>query len=213
MGPEDDRPQGAGARHDDDRRRRARARAATQASILAAARDLFAEVGYRDARTSQIARRANVAQATLFRYFATKADLAVHQLCAAVELLVELTAARPVRELPFDALCAALDEPVVVSAWCDDHGREEATRLATLPELVYHLEWRGHRLKPVLAGDIGRRVGAAPRSPVPAALSSAVIDAAVGTLAAGAGVPDPSRPLLTTVHQLQPLFAAAGPAA
>ena len=54
-------------------------------SLVVAANELFGEVGYDSAKTGDIAARANVAQATLFRHFETKADLALFHLRAGVE--------------------------------------------------------------------------------------------------------------------------------
>ncbi|MFI9503518.1 TetR family transcriptional regulator [Nocardia sp. NPDC052566] len=54
---------------------RRRDSAATTAAILAAARELFAERGYERATVRDIAARAGVNQALLFRYFGTKDEL------------------------------------------------------------------------------------------------------------------------------------------
>lgn len=47
----------------------------TRELILDAARDVFAEAGWRGATTREIARRARVNEVTLFRHFGTKTDL------------------------------------------------------------------------------------------------------------------------------------------
>lgn len=62
----------AGGNEPGGRRRDA---AATRAVILAAARELFAERGYERATVRDIATRAGVNQALLFRYFGTKDEL------------------------------------------------------------------------------------------------------------------------------------------
>ncbi|MFX3625498.1 MAG: TetR/AcrR family transcriptional regulator [Ectobacillus sp.] len=46
-----------------------------QIKILQAAVDIFAEKGYASASTNEIARRAGVAEGTIFRYYKTKKDL------------------------------------------------------------------------------------------------------------------------------------------
>ena len=48
-----------------------------QWDILDAATKIFAEKGYEGSRTSDIAKEANVAEGTIFRYFKTKKDLLV----------------------------------------------------------------------------------------------------------------------------------------
>lgn len=46
-----------------------------QISVLLTAIDLFSEKGYEATSTSEIAKRANVAEGTIFRYYKTKKDL------------------------------------------------------------------------------------------------------------------------------------------
>jgi AcrR family transcriptional regulator len=50
---------------------------ASQQRILAAAVEAFAESGYAGTATSEIARRAGVAEGTIFRYYPTKKDLLI----------------------------------------------------------------------------------------------------------------------------------------
>lgn len=49
----------------------------TQASLLAAAREVFAERGFERSTTSEIAQRAGVSEATLFTYFESKRRLCI----------------------------------------------------------------------------------------------------------------------------------------
>src|SRR5476649_2639258 len=46
-----------------------------QISVLLTAIDLFSEKGYEATSTSEIAKKANVAEGTIFRYYKTKKDL------------------------------------------------------------------------------------------------------------------------------------------
>lgn len=57
--------------------RRDRNKAAKRAAILGAARALFTEHGYSSTTTHQVARAADVAEGTLFRYSATKPELLI----------------------------------------------------------------------------------------------------------------------------------------
>jgi hypothetical protein len=75
--------------------RREERRRVIRDSLVVAANELFVEVGYDAAKTGDIAARANVAQATLFRHFETKADLALFHLRAEVCQLVKGVLARP----------------------------------------------------------------------------------------------------------------------
>ena len=55
--------------------RRERSKLQKRARIFTAARTLFAEHGYAEVTTQQIAEHADVAAGTVFRYAATKAEL------------------------------------------------------------------------------------------------------------------------------------------
>jgi AcrR family transcriptional regulator len=58
-------------------RRRAEKKALTKEKILAVALDLFNKLGFERTSTKQIARKAGVAEGTIFNYFKTKDDLAL----------------------------------------------------------------------------------------------------------------------------------------
>lgn len=78
-------------------------------ALLAAARELFAERGP-DVPLDDVARRAGVGNATLYRHFPTRSDLLVAVYADEVEMLCERGKALP-KELPAgDALLAWLDE-------------------------------------------------------------------------------------------------------
>ena len=79
-------------------------RADNEAAILAAAESVFAEVGFKGATTSEIARRAAVPKANLHYYFATKEDL--YRIVLQRVLTVWLSAASSMddNELPEVAL-------------------------------------------------------------------------------------------------------------
>jgi AcrR family transcriptional regulator len=69
-----------GTKADADKRpgRRAQNREALRARIVAAALALFQEKGFDATTTKAIARRARVAEGTVFNYFETKEDIALH---------------------------------------------------------------------------------------------------------------------------------------
>jgi AcrR family transcriptional regulator len=60
--------------------RRARHKTATRARIVAAALQLFQTRGFEATTTKAIARKARVAEGTVFNYFPTKEDIALHFL-------------------------------------------------------------------------------------------------------------------------------------
>jgi AcrR family transcriptional regulator len=74
---------------------RDRRRSETRAEILAAARSLFAEQGYGSTRTTDIATRAGVSDATLFRYFASKSAIALAGTAEHIDTAIDLLRAQP----------------------------------------------------------------------------------------------------------------------
>jgi len=76
--------------------RREQSCAETRRLILAAAKDLYLEKGYKLAPTRELARRAGVAEGTVFAHFPDKATL----LAAALHEDLELTIGQAVASLP-----------------------------------------------------------------------------------------------------------------
>ena len=62
------------------RGKRVENKAKTRKAILRAALELFAEKGFYQTTTRAIARKAGIAEGTLFNYFETKEDLALYFL-------------------------------------------------------------------------------------------------------------------------------------
>jgi len=65
----------------------------TRAKLLEAARAAFADLGYKAAKTSDIAKAVGVAEGTLFNYFPTKAELFLAAMLPAEEPVVPADAA------------------------------------------------------------------------------------------------------------------------
>jgi AcrR family transcriptional regulator len=131
-------------------RRRGRPAAAesadTRVRILRAARDAFAERGYRRASNQAIAAAAGVTPNALYHYFASKADLfaAAHEAALAV-LLEAYRAAAAGADDPVEQLCALVE----ANAALNRAHPGLAEFLATAP-----LEARRH---PELAARLGAR--------------------------------------------------------
>ncbi len=77
---------------------------ATRQALLASAKQLFAERGYGAATAKDIAEAAGVTERTLFRYFATKDDLVVHDLMSLSPILEDKIRSRPPHEPPLIAV-------------------------------------------------------------------------------------------------------------
>jgi hypothetical protein len=112
---------------------RDRKKARTRQQILDVASELFAEMGYENARTAAIARRAEVSEATLFRYFSSKAELAVDRQRQASLAIVSAIAARPADERPFEAVSAVARSSVGAEFFTEDD-RAATKQLLTHPE-------------------------------------------------------------------------------
>lgn len=82
-------------------RRRDQATAETRRLILAAAKDLYLEKGYRLAPSRELARRAGVAEGTVFAHFPDKASL----LAAALHDDIEQTLVQALATLPPTGPC------------------------------------------------------------------------------------------------------------
>jgi len=75
--------------------RRERKKRETRAALHRSAMALFAEKGFRETRVSEIADAADVAEATFFRHFASKEEVALVDLLARVDSLLAALEARP----------------------------------------------------------------------------------------------------------------------
>jgi AcrR family transcriptional regulator len=76
--PAASKPRRVRARTARPRGRRADLKQATRAGIVTAALDLFRSKGFDETTTKAIARRAGIAEGTVFNYFPTKEDIALH---------------------------------------------------------------------------------------------------------------------------------------
>ena len=71
----------------------------TKLKISSAACELFCEKGYSATSTSEIAKRAEVSEGTIFRYFATKKDLLLYIAIYGIEMFAEDIAIKPLVDL------------------------------------------------------------------------------------------------------------------
>lgn len=71
----------------------------TKLKISSAACELFCEKGYSATSTSEVAKRAEVSEGTIFRYFATKKDLLLYIAIYGIEMFAEDIAIKPLVDL------------------------------------------------------------------------------------------------------------------
>jgi AcrR family transcriptional regulator len=106
---------------------RERKKQRTRRLIADTARRLFAERGFEAVTVAEIAREAEVAQATVFNYFPTKEDLFYSRLEAFEERLVEAIRERPPGQSVLAAFAAFLLDQRGVLAMNAPGGDDEAT--------------------------------------------------------------------------------------
>lgn len=82
---------------------------ATRAALQGAARRLFAERGYEATTAAEIARAANVAERTFYRYFDGKEELLAEDALAQIGALHDAIVGRPVEETPWVAVARAMN--------------------------------------------------------------------------------------------------------
>ncbi|MDH4168307.1 MAG: TetR/AcrR family transcriptional regulator [Acidimicrobiia bacterium] len=134
--------------------RRQRRKQQTRRDIMAAADALFAEVGYDDTRTAEIARQAGISEPTVFRYFPTKADIAMvafnEWVDDLVDWFIELIEDRSPYQAVVEMIGAADSE-----AFQHTQVRTALGRALERPELVSQVFWALDnavgRLAPALA--------------------------------------------------------------
>lgn len=190
--------------------RREQRRQEIRAALVVAANQMFEEVGYDAAKTGDIAAQADVAQATLFRHFETKADLALFHLRREVNRLVAAVVGRPGDESPYQAVLAVLGDPVVLAALTSPAVQMEGERLARHPELTAHVYWMISDVRRQLAVDFAARLGVGPRSPRACVLANVVVDIATFTMEEYFDRErDPAQILLAALDELRPLLDPA----
>jgi AcrR family transcriptional regulator len=155
--------------------RRERKKRETSAALRRAALALFAEKGFRDTRVSEIAERADVAEATFFRHFSSKEDVALVDLLARVDRLIAALEARPDDEGPLAACRALVDTPVGLGMRPGPDELLVMGLVAQDPSLSGHFFRQMAMVVERLAAEFGRRMGVAATELRPRLLASAVI--------------------------------------
>jgi len=136
--------------------RRERKRLATHDQIRTAALELFEERGFADVTVADLCERAEVAQSTFFRHFATKEDVVFDQIAERFAELPAAMAVQPVVVSPLDFILGAFDEFMA--------GRRTLALLATEAHLVFsspslldRLQRILFEIEPGMADEIARR--------------------------------------------------------
>jgi AcrR family transcriptional regulator len=153
-------------------------RLATHDALVSAARALFEERGYDSTTTCAVAGRAAVSEATLFRYFPTKADLALATIRERIEALVDALTHRPRRESPYAAVMAVAGTSVGLR-FVDELMVRDGRRVGSHPELASRLYWLLNETKWRLAEDFGHRLGRDRSAIEPRLAADAIVSATI----------------------------------
>jgi len=141
---------------------RDRTRRAVRDEITHAALELFLEIGYDQATTTDIARAAGLSPRSLFRYFATKEEVVISKLELGLGPLLAALRARPADEGPWTAM-----REVVASVHADPLDPRDMALLrlvfATPTLLAVYLQKLNtlHQEATVILGERAREAGQA----------------------------------------------------
>ena len=196
--------------------RRERKKRETRAAIHRAALTLFVAKGYSATRVSDIAEAADVSEATFFRYFSSKEEVALVALMSRIDAVLDALAARPEGELPLEACLGVMDTPDGLGLV---PGQEEILTIQLLmqsPSLTGHFFWKVTQITDRLAAEFARRLGVADSSIEAQLLATAVIAVLNAVLRAWIADPSGSNPFeatrsafLALAHGLEPTTGSA----
>ena len=155
--------------------RRERKKRETHAALYRAAMTLFAQNGFRDTRISDIAEAADVSEATFFRYFASKEEVALVKLMSRIDDVLQALAERPAGEKPLAACIALAETPAALGLVPGPDESLTVQLVAANPSLSGYFFWQITQVTSRLAVEFARRLDAEPNSLEPQLLASAVI--------------------------------------
>lgn len=140
---------------------------AARARVERAALDLFAQRGFENVTSDEVADAAGISRRTFFRYFATKADAVWGDFAGHVARLEALlTAGDPARPV-LASVCAAYVE---VNAYPESQLhllRERMQLILTEPALLAHSQLRFAEVDRTVARYVAGRTGGSPDQLVP----------------------------------------------
>ena len=190
---------------------RERKKQRTREAIATAAAELFDQVGYEHARTSEIARRAEVGEATLFRHFPNKADLAVERARRAASIMITALGERPASETPYEAILAAATPKTVARVF---EGRpERVVRLLRNDEVASRAFFTMLQASDEVALDFARRLQTTPDQRQVRVLANAAVGLVITTVRELVETPKPDTPRTVFVRQaeiLRPVLDVRG---
>jgi AcrR family transcriptional regulator len=154
---------------------RERKKAATRQELRDRAAELFRRDGYEATTVAHIAEAAGVSEPTFFRYYGSKAEVALAPLAEGIEAVIDAVVDRPASEQPLAACTAvahlARDAGLVPPA----SSLTDLEVIRTTPELGPVVLRIFDDATERLADDFARRLGLAASDPVTRQTASAVM--------------------------------------
>lgn len=145
---------------------RERKKVRTRQLLAETARRLFAERGFEAVSVAEIARAADVSEATVFNYFATKEDLVYHGMEAFEQELLDAVRSRPRGTSVLDAFAGFVTTPRGLLATEDPEAQQALLAIsrviATSPALLARERQILARYADSLAGVLADETGAGP---------------------------------------------------
>lgn len=160
---------------------RERKKSRTRSLIHKEAMRLIRQQGYAATTVEQVAEAAEVSPSTVFRYFATKEDLVLHDEYD--DLFVEAFKAQPPELSPLTALRLSMQQ--VIASLTPEQFAEEAERIAlsrTVPELRARRLDELVRTLHLIAAAVAERTGRQPDDPAVRTFAGAVTGVAVSAM-------------------------------
>jgi AcrR family transcriptional regulator len=111
---------------------RERKKQRTRQHLVDTARRLFGQHGFEQVTVAQLAREAEVSQATVFNYFPTKEDLVFSAFAAYEERMLEAIRERPQGESVIEAFSRFILQPGGFFATADEKSAREQMKLAKM---------------------------------------------------------------------------------
>ncbi|HEX4225627.1 MAG TPA: TetR family transcriptional regulator [Pseudonocardiaceae bacterium] len=143
---------------------RERKKRRTREALVSAAWELFHTRGYERTTVREITDAVEMSERTFFRYFASKEDLVLSPLTAAVDAFIGQLRVRPPEERPVDALrnalhaAAGLLEPGLLESQTDWETHRQAVKLIeSTPQLLAAHLMIGQRLTDALVEIVAER--------------------------------------------------------
>jgi AcrR family transcriptional regulator len=158
---------------------RERKKQQTRELIADAARRLFEERGFDSVTVAEVAREADVSEATVFNYFPTKEDLVYHRMQAFEDEMLGAIGERPPGETILTAFRRFVLQPRGFLASTDEHATEGLAAISRVitesPALLARERQIFERYAGVLAALIADERGAAPGDLEPWVIANALI--------------------------------------